>query len=117
METDSERADDLPGVIRCYVGCATFLSGEPQGRYVLRLDAGRKRVTMRPLVDARSSVPTIQEAVRVDLRRQDVSVRPTFGDWFAAATSSGSPRSKHRQAEAAYRAEHDLAEDLDVPQA
>lgn len=113
LVADSQRADDLPGVIRCYIGCATFLSGEPQGRYVLRLDAGRKRVTMWPLADAQSSVPTIQESVRVDLRRQDVSVRPDLRRLVRRSDIFGlAARSKHRQAEAAYRAEHDLPEDV-----
>ncbi|HEV7335994.1 MAG TPA: hypothetical protein VGO06_08490, partial [Bosea sp. (in: a-proteobacteria)] len=72
---DGERAEDLPGVLRCYFGCATFLSGEPDGRFLLRIDAGRRRVTMWLVSDPKASFPVTELSVRVDLRRQDVSVR------------------------------------------
>lgn len=76
LMVDSSRVDDLPGVLRCYFGCATFLSGEPEGRFLLRIDPTRKRVGMWPLVDPQAPFPESEVSIRVDLRRQDVSVRP-----------------------------------------
>jgi DNA phosphorothioation-associated putative methyltransferase len=110
---DSERADDLPGLLRCYFGCATFLSGEPEGRYVLRLDATRRRVTMWPITDPGAALPQIDLSVRVDLRRQEVRVRPDPRRLLCKSLLMGyGARSKQRRAEAQYRARHALADDL-----
>lgn len=109
---DSERAEELPGVLRCYFGCATFLSGEPDGRFLLRIDPARRRVTMWPLPDTKAPFPLTEVSVRVDLRRQDVSVRPDVRRVLRKSELLGlSARSKQARSEAAYRDEHGLLDD------
>lgn len=111
LVVDWTRAEDLPGLLRCYFGCATFLSGEPDGAFILRIDAGRKRVAMWPLIDPKGPFPKTDVSIRVDLRRQDVSLRADPRRVVCKSQLLGLPkRSKHRRTEAAYRAEHRLAE-------
>ncbi|OBQ92015.1 hypothetical protein A9K66_07825 [Mesorhizobium sp. AA23] len=106
---DGERAEDLPGVLRCYFGCATFLSGDPYGRFLLRIDAGRRRVTMWPVPDLKDSFPLTELSVRVDLRRQDVAVRKDVRRLLRKSEILGlSSRSRQRRTEVAYRVEHGL---------
>lgn len=106
---DSERAEDLPGVLRCYFGCATFLSGEPEGRFLLRIDPLRRRVTMWPLPEPTDALPITELSVRVDLRRQDVNIRPDRRRVLRRSDLFGlSPRTKARKIEAAHRQAHDL---------
>jgi DNA phosphorothioation-associated putative methyltransferase len=109
---DGERADDLPGVLRCYFGCAAFLSGEPDARFLLRIDPSRKRVSMWPLLDVNAPFPRTEVSVRVDLRRQDVSIRPDLRCLVRKGELFGlSPRSKQRRLEADHRARNGLRED------
>lgn len=101
---DGERAETLPGLLRCYFGCATFLAGEPEGPFVLRVDPSRKRLTMWPLVNPQEVLPQTELSIRIDLRRQDVSVRPDARRLLRKGELQGlRPRSKQRQAEAEYR--------------
>lgn len=109
---DGDRADDLPGVLRCYFGCASFLSGEPDGRFLFRIDPTRKRVTMWPLVDPKEPLPRTEVSVRVDLQRQDVSVRPDVRRLVRKSEVFGqSSRSKQRRLEADHRARQGLHDD------
>jgi DNA phosphorothioation-associated putative methyltransferase len=112
LVVDGERAEDLPGLLRCYFGCATFLSGEPDGAFLLRIDPVRRRVAMWPLVDPKSTLPRADVSVRVDLRRQDVNVRPDPRRLLRKGELLGpSVRSKQRRAETVYRVERELPED------
>ncbi|RWI63458.1 DNA phosphorothioation-associated putative methyltransferase [Mesorhizobium sp.] len=106
---DGERAEDLPGVLRCYFGCATFLSGDPDGPFLLRIDPGRRRVTMWPMPDLKAAFPVTEHSVRVDLRRQEVSVREDVRRLLRKSEVLGlSTRSRQRRVEVAYRVEHEL---------
>jgi hypothetical protein len=92
-------------VLRCYFGCAAFLSGEPDARFLLRIDPSRKRVSMWPLLDVKATFPHTDVSVRVDLRRQDVSIRPDMRRLVRKSELFGlSPRSKQRRLEADHRA-------------
>jgi DNA phosphorothioation-associated putative methyltransferase len=112
LVVDGNRAEDLPGLLRCYFGCATFLSGEPDGQFVLRIDPARKRVSMWPLIDPKSPFPQSEVSVRVDLRRQDVTIRPDRRRLLRKGELAGrSARSTQRQLEAQHRAHAALPED------
>jgi DNA phosphorothioation-associated putative methyltransferase len=112
LVADGSRAEELPGVLRCYFGCATFLAGEPAGDYLLRIDAGRKRVTLWPITNPTDPLPQTDHSIRIDLRRQDVSVRPDRrrllrkGDLFGM-----SAKSKQRRLEAEHRERSGLLAD------
>ena len=63
---------DLPGPLRCYVGCGIHLAGEPDGPFLIRLDPPRKRLSFMTLASERAAFPVVTSSVVVDLRRQDV---------------------------------------------
>lgn len=106
---NGDRADDLPGLLRCYFGCATFLSGEPQDNFVLRIDATRRRVAMWPLPDLSAPFPETEISVRIDLRRQDVHVRPDRRRLLAKSQLLAfGPGSKQRDLEIKFRGQHGL---------
>lgn len=115
------RAEALPGVLRCYFGCASFLAGEPDEAFVFRIDPGRRRVVMWPLPQPDVAFPQTELRVQVDLRRQDVDIRPDRRRLVRKADLHGlSARTKQRRLEAAWRAEaeaHDttIFEKLDAP--
>ncbi|MFN3779249.1 MAG: DNA phosphorothioation-associated putative methyltransferase [Brevundimonas aurantiaca] len=102
-----ERAEILPGVLRCYIGCGVFLSGEPVGRYVLRIDPQRRRIVMWPLADANAPFPTTDLRIQIDLRRQDAFIRPDVRKLIRKGELEGlSPRTRQRKAELALRQTH-----------
>ena len=108
---DGDRAEDLPGLLRCYFGCATYLAGEPDGPFILRIDPLRRRVAMWPLLDAKEVLPQAEFSIRVDLRRQDIVVKPDPRRLLRKGELLGlSTRSKQRQAETRYRVENALPE-------
>lgn len=112
LVVDCARAEDLPALLRCYLGCATFLSGEPDEAFVLRIDALRKRVAMWPLVNPKEALPRAEISIRIDLRRQDVNIRPDPRRLLRKSQLLGlTARSKQRRAEDAYRVEQGLRED------
>lgn len=112
LVVDSEKADTLPGVLRCYFGCATFLAGEPDRRYLFRIDADRRRVAMWPLLDAKAPHPETDISIRVDLRRQNVEIRPDRRRLVRKGHVFGlSPRSKQHRIDQAHREAQGLSSD------
>lgn len=71
----NDSVEQMPGALRCFVGCARHLLGELEGKHLVRLDPLRKRVTFFPLNDVRSAFPTINRSIIVDLRRQELLFR------------------------------------------
>jgi hypothetical protein len=109
---DGDRAEEMPGLLRCYFGCATFLAGEPDTAFLLRIDPMRRQVVMWPLIDPEAPLPRSELSVRVDLRRQDVRVRPDARKLLRKGELQGaSTRTKQRRLEAGYRATAGLGED------
>lgn len=72
---DSGRVPELEGVLRCYVGCATYLSGDIGQDHIVRLDPLRRRTTLFPLTGGRKPFPETVTSITVDLKRQDVIIR------------------------------------------
>ena len=70
------RVQGLAGPLRCYVGCATHLAGELDGPHLVRLDPVRRQVKFFALAREDATFPSVTHAVLVDLRRQDVHLRP-----------------------------------------
>ena len=54
---DSERVAELEGVLRCYIGCALYLSGDIEQEHIVRLDPLRRRTTLFPLTRRRQASP------------------------------------------------------------
>ena len=72
---DSGRVVDLEGLLRCYVGCAVYLSGEIDQEHIVRLDPLRRLTTLFPLTDKRQPFPETVSSITIDLKRQDVIIR------------------------------------------
>jgi len=72
---DSERVAELEGVLRCYVGCALFLSGDIEQEHIVRLDPLRRRTTLFSLTGRHQPFPVTGTSITVDLKLQDVIIR------------------------------------------
>lgn len=104
LVTDGGSIDDLPGILRCYLGCAIHLSGEPEGDFLARLDPERRIVTLFPLENRKMPLPLIFLAIGVDLKRQDVTIRADPCRLLRKADLLRlGPRAKQRKEEATYR--------------
>jgi len=102
---DSERVAELEGVLRCYVGCALYLSGDIEQDHIVRLDPLRRRTTLFPITGKRQPFPETKTSIIVDLRRQDVIIRDDPRILVRKADVFGmSTRSRQRAAEVEHRA-------------
>lgn len=100
----ADTLNNLPGALRCYAGCVTHLAGEPAADFIYRLDPMRKRATLIVLDDSNTYFPTSTHDVRIDLRRQDVSIVAKRRRLLRRADLEGlGPRAKQRSAERRYR--------------
>jgi DNA phosphorothioation-associated putative methyltransferase len=72
---NSERVAELEGVLRCYVGCALFLSGDIEQEHIVRLDPLRRRTTLFSLTGRRQPFPVTGTSITIDLKLQDVIIR------------------------------------------
>ncbi|WP_213981050.1 DNA phosphorothioation-associated putative methyltransferase [Sphingomonas sp. dw_22] len=107
----AETLNNLPGALRCYAGCVTHLSGEPAAEFIYRLDPVRKCATLIVLDDDGAELPTSSHDVRIDLKRQDVSMVEKRRRLLRKADLYGlGPKTKQRGAEKRYREANDLAE-------
>jgi DNA phosphorothioation-associated putative methyltransferase len=70
-----DRIEELEGPLRCFVGCAVYLSGDLDQDHLVRLDPLRRRVTLFALENKRVPFPLTASSTTIDLKRQDVSVR------------------------------------------
>lgn len=81
---------------------AGYLSGEVEGEHVVRLDPLRRRTTLFPLLS--SPFPRTETSITIDLKRQDVTVRPDPRVLVRKADVFGMPpRSRQRSREAERR--------------
>jgi DNA phosphorothioation-associated putative methyltransferase len=72
---DGERIAELEGLLRCYVGCALFLSGDIEEQHIIRLDPLRRRTTLFSLTGRRQPFPVTGRSITVDLKLQEVIIR------------------------------------------
>ncbi len=98
---DGARVAELEGVLRCYAGCAAYLSGEVEEEHIVRLDPLRRRVTLFPIIGKRATFPETTRSINIDLKRQDVTVREEHRVLIRKADVFGmAPRSRQRSLEA-----------------
>lgn len=108
---DSERVAELEGVLRCYVGCALYLSGDIEEDYIVRLDPLRRRATLFSLTGRRQPFPKTVTSISIDLKRQDVIIRDDRRILVRKADVFGlARRSRQRSAEVEYRAAAGIGE-------
>lgn len=97
---DGERVAELEGVLRCYVGCALYLSGDIEQEHIIRLDPLRRRTTLFTLTGRRQPFPETGTSITIDLKRQDVTIRTDLRALVRKADVFGmSPRSRQRSME------------------
>jgi DNA phosphorothioation-associated putative methyltransferase len=75
LVVDASRTEELPGILRCYLGCATFLAGDPDETSLVRIDPPGKRVSFLPLDDRGALQPVSPHIIVVDLKRQSLLMR------------------------------------------
>ncbi|MEA3044688.1 MAG: hypothetical protein QOH47_2526 [Sphingomonadales bacterium] len=73
---DARRREELPGVLRVYLGCAAYLAGEPDDESLVRIDPGAKRVGYFPIEARSAHFPETTSSLFIDLRRQSVAASP-----------------------------------------
>jgi hypothetical protein len=101
---DSERVAELEGVLRCYVGCALYLSGDIDQAHIVRLDPLRRRTTLFPLTGRHQPFPETSTSITADLKRQNVTIRTDHRVLVRKADVFGmAPRSRQRSIEAQRR--------------
>jgi DNA phosphorothioation-associated putative methyltransferase len=101
---DSERVANLEGILRCYVGCALYFSGDIDQEYLVRLDPLRRRTTLFALQAKRQAFPETTRSITIDLKRQDVIIRHDPRALVRKADVFGmAARSRQRSVEAARR--------------
>lgn len=101
---DSRRVVNLEGLLRCYVGCALYLSGDIEQEHIVRLDPLRRRTTLFPLSGKSLPFPETGTSITIDLKRQDVIIRDDPRVLVRKADVFGmAPRSRQRSIEAERR--------------
>jgi len=108
---DGDRVTDLEGNLRCFIGCAVYLSGELEEEHLVRLDPLRRRVTLFPLVSKRAPFPEVAKSITIDLKRQDVFVKDERRVLIRKADVFGmAPHSRQRAKEAERRSREGVDE-------
>lgn len=107
---DARASEALPGVLRVYLGCATYLAGEPDPDGLVRIDSQQRTVTYLPLDDRKAAFPSSSSATVVDLKRQTVRVHDTRRVLIARSKVLGKATRAQREAEATLRGERELGE-------
>lgn len=105
---DAKRREDLPGVLRVYLGCAAYLAGEPDDDSLVRIDPGARRVAYFPIEARSAHFPIATSALFIDLRRQSVDASPVGRVLIAKSQVLGAGCAAQRAREAAYRLHHEL---------
>ena len=101
---NSGRLAELEGVLRCYIGCALYLSGEVDQEHLVRLDPLRRRTTLFPLTGTRRPFPATSTSITIDLKWQDVVIRNDHRLLVRKADVFGmAPRSRQRLIESERR--------------
>lgn len=108
---DSGRVPELDGILRCYIGCAVYLSGEIDQEHIVRLDPLRRRVTLFAISGKRTPFPETNTSVAIDLKRQDVGMRSDRRVLVRKADVFGmAARSRQRSLEAERRIRNGIDE-------
>lgn len=77
----AEHLAELPPVLRCFVGCAGWLYGDPSAAHVVEIDPTRRRVVLSRYVNFEASpAPEIEELAKIDLARQTVRIWAPSGN-------------------------------------
>jgi len=70
---DARRSEELPGVLRVYIGCASVLAGEPEGDSLIRIDIQNRKVDQIRIETRKAAFPRLPSSTRIDLKRQSVT--------------------------------------------
>ncbi|WP_296614608.1 DNA phosphorothioation-associated putative methyltransferase [Sphingomonas sp.] len=107
---DVRRSDELPGVLRLYLGCAAYLAGEPDSDSLVRIDSAQRNVTYLPLEDRKVRFPIANSATSVDLKRQTMRTHLVRRMLIAKSVVLKARTRAQREAETKVRKERVLAD-------
>lgn len=105
---DSRKQAQLPGVLRVYLGCASFLAGDPEEGALVRIDPGAKRVAYLALENRSSPFPITTSVLTIDLRRQSVFASPKRRVLVAKSRIFRRAEVAQRAREDEFRRQHDM---------
>ena len=109
---DARHREDLPGVLRLYLGCAAYLAGEPDADGLIRIDSIKRSVTYLPLADRAAPFPLVNSVTIADLKRQTMQTHVIQRMLVAKAAVLG-PRSRAQSdTEALLKQQNGWADDV-----
>lgn len=94
---DNRRVAELEGIIRCFIGCALYLSGEMNDEHIIRVHPMRRRATLFRISGRRNSFPETDTSVTIDLKRQNVIVQSDRRILLRKADVFGMPARSHQR--------------------
>lgn len=109
---DARRAEELPGILRVYLGCAAYLGGEAGDEALIRIDSTRRMVSYFALASREACFPAATSVTTIDLQRQSMTVRPGARLLIAKSRIVGAATEEDREAETAWRRAHDVSDDV-----
>lgn len=66
--------DQLPPVLRCYIGCAGVLYGDTSNTDLIKIHMGSGKLTLQIYDDFSKSLPILTQRIKIDMRQQSVRV-------------------------------------------
>lgn len=105
---DAQLREELPGMLRVYLGCAAYLAGEPEDDWLVRIDPGARRVAYFALDKRSVHFPQVTSSLFIDLRRQNVVASPVRRILIGKSAILGVGGAPQRAREASYRLQHGL---------
>lgn len=83
LQLDAPRVNQLPALLRIYVGCAARLYGDVESADLIKIHIGSGKLSIMHYDDFEGSpIPNLIERVKIDLRRQVVDFFQYDGEHF-----------------------------------
>lgn len=112
LVVEGARIEHLDGVLRCYIGCASFLAGEPDETFLVRIDPANRRVSFLPIQDPSEPQPICTGIIVADLKRQSVIFRSSLRRLLRKSEVLGACDGADQNLEQRYREENGVAADV-----
>jgi DNA phosphorothioation-associated putative methyltransferase len=72
--------DQLPPILRCYIGCAGVLYGDLSAADLVKIHIGTGKLTLQVYDDFSKSLPCLTQRVKINMRAQEVRIFNSFDD-------------------------------------
>jgi DNA phosphorothioation-associated putative methyltransferase len=74
LTIDSSLIDQLPPILRIYIGCSTQLFGDLEEVDLIKIHIGSGKVSLLTYDDFAAPIPLLRQRVKIDMRKQAVDV-------------------------------------------